>query len=77
LIWIYKSKSNLRILGCYKRSDDDIVNLTRVKRALYPENISLRLSLVQDCKNCKLLTTRLVLCLPKPLAKHMSNGQIK
>jgi len=34
-------------VGCYKRSDTGEVNLTRVKRALYPENITIQDSLVQ------------------------------
>jgi len=56
----------MQILNCYKKNEDNTVIITRVKRALYPENITLEQSLVS-------YTNRLILIppvLPREIKKE-------
>jgi hypothetical protein len=67
---LYKSRSNLRILNCYKvereivdglspYQDNGKVNVTRQKKALFPETLTLSQSLVSYTNGLNLLTIKL------------------
>jgi len=76
---LYKSRSNLRILNCYKVEreiidglstfhDNGKVNVTRQKRALFPETLTLSQSLVSYTTGLTMLTTKLAK--DKPIVEY-------
>jgi hypothetical protein len=76
---LYKSRSNLRILNCYKvereivdglspYQDNGKVNVTRKKKALFPETLTLSQSLVSYTVGLTLLTIKLAK--DKPIFEH-------